>query len=62
MTSYAMDDQTSTISAIIDAKKAGNLDRAKRLVRQLDATAEARGCGKDYWLRFCQSMVEIHKH
>ena len=56
-----MDDQTNTIFAIIDASKAGDLETTKRLTRQLNATAEERGFGKDYWLRFCKSMVESHE-
>ena len=58
MTNYAMDDQATTISLIIDASKAGELATAQQLVRQLNATAEERGFGKDYWLQFCKAMVE----
>ena len=58
MTNYPMDDQATTISLIIDAKKAGEIETMHQLVRQLDTTAEERGFGKNYWLRFCQSMVE----
>lgn len=61
MTTYSMDDQITTINQIIDASKAGNLDTTKQLVRQLNATAEERGFGKDYWLRFCESMVEASR-
>ena len=56
-----MEDQISTIETIIDASKARDLATAQRLVRQLNAVAEERGFGKDYWLRFCESMIEGHK-
>jgi len=61
MNTYPMDDQVTTISHIIDASKAGDLATTQQLVRQLNATAEERGLGKNYWLKFCQSMAEASR-
>ena len=61
MTFYPMDDQFGLITRIVDASKAGDLATTQQLVRQLNATAEERGFGKNYWLQFCESMVEASR-
>ena len=58
---YPMDDQFGLIASIIDAHKDGDNDKAMAMVCELNATAEARGFGDNYWLEFCESMVRAHK-
>ena len=58
---YPMDDQFGLITSIIDAHKDGDNDKALAMVCELNATAEARGFGGNYWREFCESMIRTHK-
>lgn len=58
---YPMSDQADLIASIIDAHKDGDNDAAMALVCELNATAEARGYGDNYWREFCESMINAHK-
>ena len=55
-----MSDQVDLIYQIIDAMHERDNSRAMALVCELNAVAEQRGLGDNYWLRFCKSMIDAH--
>ena len=57
-----MSDQVSLMHQIINLRNEGKNDEAMAAACQLNQVASERGFGDNYWLRFCESMVETNKY